>query len=111
MEIGILWQPAKPLGTLPSSIPMIRSWTISALLLCFGAAACAQQVQTLPGTQPLTWEGDLSQRMMDGAHRFVERKIAESIQTRSKYWSQDFSSGPAYDKSGEPNREPSRQSN
>ena len=83
---------------------MIRTWTISALLLCFGAAAWAQQAQTLPGTQPLTWEGDLSQRMMDGAHRFVERKIAESIQTRSKYWTRDFSSGPAYEKSVEPNR-------
>ena len=84
---------------------MIRTWTISALLLCFGAAAWAQQVQILPGTQPLTWEGDLSQMMMDGAHRFVERKIAESIQTRSKYWTRDFSSGPAYEKSVEPNRE------
>src|SRR5437867_10375984 len=84
---------------------MTRTWTISALLLCFGAAAWAQQAQTLPGTQPLTWEGDLSQRMMDGAHRFVARKIAESIQTRSKYWTRDFSSGPAYEKSVEPNRE------
>src|SRR5436309_8906420 len=84
---------------------MIRTWTISALLLCFGASAWAQQVQILPGTQPLTWEGDLSQMMMDGAHRFVERKIAESIQTRSKYWTRDFSSGPAYEKSVEPNRE------
>ena len=63
---------------------MIRTWTITPLLLCFGAAAWAQQVQILPGTQPLTWEGDLSQRMMDGAHRFVERKIAESIQSATR---------------------------
>src|SRR6266700_2079076 len=84
---------------------MIRKGTIGALLLCFGAAAWAQQAQTLPGTQPLTWEGDLSKRMMDGAHRFVERKIAESIQTRSKYWTRDFSLGTADEKSVEPNRE------
>ena len=84
---------------------MLRSWTISAVMLCFGASAWAQQAQTLPGTQPLTWEGDLSQRMMEGAHLFVERKIAESVQTRSKYWSRDLSSGPAYEKSVEPNRE------
>ncbi len=84
---------------------MLRSWTISAVMLCFGASAWAQQVHILPGTQPLTWEGDLSQRMMEGAHLFVERKIAESVQTRSKYWSRDLSSGPAYEKSVEPNRE------
>src|SRR5207245_6721705 len=91
-----------PLATLPGRLPMLRRWTSSAVMLCFGAAAWAQQAQTLPGTQPLTWEGDLSQRMMDGAHRFVERKIAESIQTRSKYWTRDFSSRPAYEKSVEP---------
>ena len=56
---------------------MTRSWTISAALLCFGAAAWGQQFQTLPGTQPLTWGGDLSRLMMDGPDRFVERKIAE----------------------------------
>src|SRR5690348_4671328 len=29
----------------------------------------------LPETDPLTWTGDLSIRMMDGAHRYAERKI------------------------------------
>jgi dienelactone hydrolase len=28
------------------------------------------------------WDGDLSTRLMDGAHRFIERKIAESVKTR-----------------------------
>ena len=59
----------------------------------------------LPGTQPLTWEGDLSERMMDGAHRFVERKIDESIQSRQKYWTRDFTSREAYERSVEPNRQ------
>jgi dienelactone hydrolase len=58
----------------------------------------------LPGTRELTWEGDLSERMMDGAHQFVERKIAESTALRKKHWSRDFSSREAYEKSVAPNR-------
>ena len=48
------------------------------LTLCIGALAPTQQVHPLQGTELLTWQGDLSERMMDGAHRFVEREIDES---------------------------------
>jgi hypothetical protein len=58
----------------------------------------------LPGTRELTWEGDLSERMMDGAHQFVERKIAESTALRKRHWNRDFSSREAYEKSVGPNR-------
>jgi dienelactone hydrolase len=68
------------------------------------SSATASQADALPGTQLLTWEGDLSERMMDGAHRFVERKIAESLEARQKYWKRDLSSRAAYEKSVEPNR-------
>ena len=77
----------------------------SRLLILFGAVAPAEQGTTLPGTQPLTWDGDLSERMMDGAHRFVERKISDSLQTRQKYWKRDLSSAQAYERSIEPNRQ------
>src|SRR2546427_5198094 len=83
---------------------MIRIGMIFTLLVYIGAAASDAQVHTLPGTQPLTWTGDLSEKMMDGAHRFVERKIDESIQTRQKYWKRDLSSRLAYERSVEPNR-------
>jgi len=43
--------------------------------------------------------------MMDGAHRFVERKIDDSIESRPKYWKRDFSSRQAYEASVEPNRQ------
>ena len=66
--------------------------------------AAPQQIHTLSGTHPLTWDGDLSERMMDGAHQYVERKIAESIEGRRRYWKRDFSSRAAYEKSVEPNR-------
>jgi hypothetical protein len=84
---------------------MRRVWLACTLALLLGAFALPEQVHTLPGTQPLTWQGDLSERMMAGAHRFVERKIDESIQGRPKYWKRDFSSRQAYERSIEPNRQ------
>ncbi len=62
-------------------------------------------IEVLPGTMPLTWEGDLSIKMLDGAHRFIDEKITESIDHRSKLWNRDFSSVYAYEQSIEPNRE------
>src|SRR5437762_2187293 len=65
----------------------------------------AERPETLPQTKPLEWEEiDLSSRLMDGAHRFIERKIAESAAKRSQLWSRDFSSPAAYAKSVQPNR-------
>jgi dienelactone hydrolase len=58
----------------------------------------------LPGTDPLTWTGDLSVKMMDGAHRYAERKIGESVATRQKHWARDLSSPSAYEESVESNR-------
>jgi hypothetical protein len=51
----------------------------------------------LPGTVPLTWQGDLSVKMLDGAHKFIEEKIEESVSSRSKLWSRDLSSPSAYE--------------
>ena len=68
-------------------------------------AAPSEPVHTLPGTQALTWDGDLAERMMDGAYKYVERIIAESVEARRKYWKRDLSSRGAYEKSVEPNRD------
>src|SRR5439155_26288553 len=74
------------------------------LLLALPGTA-AERVATLPQTKPLEWEKcDLSSRLMDGAHRFIERQIAESVAKRSQFWSRDFSSPTAYVKSVQPNR-------
>lgn len=68
-----------------------------------GASAAAEP---LPGTAPLDWpEADLSTRLMDGAHRFVERQIRESEAKRARFWKRDFSSREAYEKSVETNRQ------
>jgi len=42
--------------------------------------------------------------MMDGAHRFVERKIAQSVESRRRHWRRDFSSRERYEASIAGNR-------
>jgi dienelactone hydrolase len=60
--------------------------------------------QPLAGTSQLTWAGELDVRMMDGAHRFVEREIAQSIEARQRHWRRDSSSASAYESSIAANR-------
>jgi dienelactone hydrolase len=73
-------------------------------LTCLPVLASADEADRLPDTQPLSWEGDLSARMLDGAHRFIDRKIEESVQLRPRHWRRDLSAPEAYEKSVEPNR-------
>jgi dienelactone hydrolase len=83
------------------------------LALC--AVACAAFGQAapdavLPGTQHLEWpEEDLSGRMMDGAHAFVERKIAEAARAREKHWKPTGDEAGAWQKMVDENRERLRQ--
>ena len=41
---------------------------------------------TLPGTQPLTIEGDLASKMVDGIHLFLDRKLQEVQKERDQLW-------------------------
>ena len=59
----------------------------------------------LEGTEELTWEGDLSTRMMDGLHVFAERKIAQAIEDRDRFWRRNTSSPDAYEDSIAANRQ------
>jgi len=81
----------------------------AALVAGFLRLSCVQSigqsVETLPQTQPLTWDGDLSARMVDGIDRFLMREIERSVGERQKLWHRDFSSREAYAKSIQPNRE------
>src|SRR5436190_20712058 len=78
---------------------MTRNFVL-VLLLSAGVARAWQ----VPGAELLTGDDDLSAKMMDGAHRFVERKIAESPAARQRHWQRNFSSRAAYEKSVELNR-------
>src|SRR5262245_53847833 len=60
--------------------------------------------EVLPATKLLAAESDLSGRMLNEAHKFIEEKINESIVSRSKLWNRDFTSREAYEKSVDSNR-------
>jgi dienelactone hydrolase len=64
----------------------------------------ADEVETLPGTQPLTMQGDPASQLVAGADAFLLKQIDASIARRKRYWKRDFSSPEAYEKSIEPNR-------
>ncbi|MBM3831966.1 MAG: hypothetical protein FJ403_01580 [Verrucomicrobia bacterium] len=84
---------------------LLLNCCLSLLVLSSCALANAAEMATLPNTQPLTWNEDLSAKMLAGLHQFAERKIDQSIEARQKHWKRDFSSREAYEKSVAPNRE------
>jgi dienelactone hydrolase len=59
----------------------------------------------LPGSQPLTVEGDLAELMVEGIQRFLLKATEASIDRRQALWHRDFSSRQAYEASVTPNRE------
>ena len=61
--------------------------------------------QTLHGTNPLTFEGDLAAQMVEGLDSYVTEAIADSVEKRATLWNRDYSSHEAYTESVEPNRE------
>jgi dienelactone hydrolase len=74
-------------------------------LLAHSAQGAVEPAEILPQTRPLDWpEADLSARLMDGAHQFIERQIDESVGKRKRFWHRDFSSPAAYDQSVQLNR-------
>jgi dienelactone hydrolase len=58
-------------------------------VLCVPTFASGSDTE-LPGTGVIKWsEDELPDRLMDGAHRFVERKIADAAKSRQRYWPKD----------------------
>jgi dienelactone hydrolase len=64
----------------------------------------AGAAEPLPGTKPLTEEGELHKKMVDGIHKYLDRELAASVDKRKQYWKLDFTSPEAYAKSIDPNR-------
>jgi len=55
-------------------------------LICLAQIKDLPGAVPLPGTRLLEMKEDLSIAMQNGAHRFIERKIAEAPRTRSAQW-------------------------
>jgi dienelactone hydrolase len=65
----------------------------------------AAAAEPLPDTKPLTEEGDLAAKMVEGIGKYLDRETAASIEKRKEFWKPDFSSPEAYLKSVQPNRD------
>ena len=86
-------------------MPHLNLLAICVIFSCLSFARADDFPDQLPNTEPLTWEGDLADRMMDGLHKFVDRKIAAAIESRDSLWHRDASSPEAYEASMAPNRQ------
>ena len=64
-----------------------------------------QAQSTLPGSLPLTEQGDQAAQMVDGINKFLLRATEESVDKRAALWNRDFRSAEAYTRSVSPNRE------
>src|SRR5437588_2287938 len=80
----------------------LRSLTVAALIILF--VPCLR-ADSLPGTKPLTIEGDFAAQMVDGIHDYLYDESTTTAEQRRKFWKPDFSSADAYAKSVQPNRE------
>lgn len=65
----------------------------------------AQNIQVLPGTAPLVWQGDFAKQMVAGIDGFFTQEIAASVENRKELWHRDFSSHENYGASIAANRD------
>jgi dienelactone hydrolase len=61
--------------------------------------------QPLPGTAPLSIQGDIASNLVAGVDCFLLGQIERSVERRARHWHRDFSSPENYAKSLEPNRQ------
>ena len=79
------------------------TWS-AVLALALASFPDAQAQERLPGTAPLSREGDLAAAMVEGIHRYLDRATERAKSERAALWRQDFASRAAYERSVEPNR-------
>src|SRR5258708_2968375 len=77
----------------------------SLLALLLALACTCLRAEPLPGTKPLTVDGDLAAKMVEGIDKYLMRELEEAGAKRKRFWNPDFSSVEAYEKSVEPNRQ------
>ncbi len=78
---------------------------VQLILALTPAPARAQGPKFLPGTTPLTLDGDLSAQMVEAADKYLQKELENSPAGRAALWQRDFTSPAAYAKSVAPNRQ------
>jgi dienelactone hydrolase len=78
---------------------------VAVICLAVAIPIATNAQSTLPGTQPLHFEGDPARRMVDDINAFLLRETNTAVSRRADYWKRDFSSAEAYDRSIASNRE------
>jgi arylsulfatase A-like enzyme/dienelactone hydrolase len=68
------------------------------------SAKPAADPSPLPGTQPLTVQGDIARQLVSGVREFLLAETERAAADRGRHWKRDFSSAEAYNRSVEPNR-------
>ncbi len=86
-------------------VPIAPRLLLGLLALAPGAARAQEAPANLPGTRPLTAEGDLAAQLVEGVDRFLLRQTGRSVTGRARHWNRDLSSAQAYEASIRPNRE------
>ncbi len=85
---------------------VVRLAVLAQALLAWSQLARAEEAPAiLPGTTRLEATEDLDVRLVDEAHRLLDRKTADAVEGRQAFWQRDLSSPEAYAKSVTPNRE------
>ena len=73
--------------------------------LWFLASGSSAELDTLPGTNPLTMDGDLAAQMVTSLDEFVAQAMTDSVESRQQLWNRDYRSHAAYAASIASNRE------
>jgi dienelactone hydrolase len=84
--------------------PRLAATCLLSLLLAINALA-EPSPPVLPGTGPLTIEGDMAARIVGGIDTYLDRLLANAPKNRARHWNRDLSSPDAYLKSVETNRQ------
>ena len=98
---GLFWEPDLPRREDTPMTDRLRFMPLSVSLLI----ASPLFAEPLPGTQPLTVEGDLAAQMVAGIDRYLDRELAASARRTGRRSGSLTSPRRAYAKSVEPNRE------
>jgi dienelactone hydrolase len=91
------------LGLAPQPVPDPTATGLLEAKLARGAATSPTEA-TLPGTTPLTTEGDIARQMVEGIHKFLLQKTSEAPAERSGFWKRDYRSPEDYNRSISANR-------